>query len=60
MNLFRNLETYIYTAAGAALLTFTAHNPALHDLSIWFLGVLGHAIGVSSAKGSPTESNVAP
>lgn len=58
MNLFRNLETYIYTAAGAAVLTFTAHNPALHDLSIWFLGVLGHAIGVSTA--SNTGGNAPP
>lgn len=50
MNILKNLETYAYTAIGAALLAYTAHNPALHDVSIWFLGVLGHAIGVSGSN----------
>ena len=70
MNIFKSLETYIYTMIGAAVLTATAHNPALHDVSIWFLGVLGHAIGIANGKsqpppagvpaGSPVGSNGAP
>jgi hypothetical protein len=60
MSIFKSLETYVYTAVAGALLTATAHNPALHDLSVWFLGVLGHAIGVAQAKAMTGSNGAAP
>lgn len=60
MHLLKRLETYLYTVVAATLLTYTAHNPPLHDLSIWLLGVLGHAIGAAGSSSGGSAALVPP
>lgn len=54
MDIFKSLKFYIYTMIASAVMTFAAHHPSVfpHDLAIWLLGVIGHAIGVGSTNGS--------
>lgn len=60
MNIFKNIENYLYVGVAGALLTYTAHNPPLHDLSIWLLGVIGHAIGATTIPTAPAAPKVFP
>ena len=45
MNIFKGLEFYIYSAAAAAVTVWASHHPMWHDPALWFMGVIGHAIG---------------
>lgn len=45
-----SLLYFAYTALAAGVTTWAAHNPVWHDPALWFLGVLGHAIGFTHAK----------
>ncbi len=47
MNIFKRLETYLYSGFAAAVTVWASHHPLYHDLALWFLGVIGTAIGVS-------------
>lgn len=48
--LFKKIETYVYSAVGAAVMAWAAHHPMYHDIAVWFLGVLGTAIGVKHGE----------
>lgn len=47
---FGSLETWIYTAVASGVMVWASHNPTWHDPAIWFLGVIGHALGIAHGK----------
>lgn len=55
MSIFKRLETYVYSGLVAVVSTWAAGHPAYHDIAIWFMGVIGTAIGV--AHGSNGNGN---
>lgn len=62
MSLFTDLRFYVFTAVASAVSVWASHNPVWHDPAMWFLGVIGHAIGVSHAQanGNGNGSSVSP
>lgn len=47
MDIFKRLETYVYTAIAGGVMVWVSHNPIWHDPALWLLGVIGHAIGAA-------------
>jgi len=54
VQIFKSLRFYLFTAVASAVMTFAAGHPGFipHDLAVWLLGVVGHAIGAESKNGT--------
>ena len=59
MDIFKRLETYVYTAIASGVMVWASHNPTWHDPAIWLLGVIGHAIGAAGNGNKPGGGPVA-